>query len=297
MTVVKRHYVDGPFGQMHLRCANRAGGAQVPLLCIHMSPMTGRVFERFLGEIGQDRTAVAFDTPGYGQSDAPPAPPEIEDYARALLAGLGAFGIEGPLDVMGYHTGGKTAAALANMAPARVRRLVIIGAAILSDPERADFSGYYGAKPIDVEGSHILRRWRGFVYHNLRPGVTIDDVADAFREAMTGGSNEWWGHRAAFRFDFATELKWLRQTALIMNLGDDLDVQTRRADGLAPHSRIVELPGWGHGFLDHHRQDAARLVRSFLDAAEGQEFGSLDIPASALAPRYPAGATTFAPVK
>lgn len=297
MVAVKRYYVDGPYGQMHVRCANRSGGELVPLLCIHMSPMTGRVFQRFLGDIGSDRTALAFDTPGYGQSDPPPSPPLIEDYAKALLAGLDALGIDGPFDVMGYHTGGKTATALGGLAPDRVRRLVIIGAAILSDAERREFSGYYGARPVDTEGSHILRRWQGFVYHNLRPGVSIEDVGEAFREAMTGGRDEWWGHRAAFEFDFAAAFKRLRQPAMIMNLGDDLEVQTRRAKGLAPHSHMADLPGWGHGFLDHHTVEAVRLVRSFLDAPDGREFDSLDIAPSALLPRYPAEPSTFAPVR
>jgi len=295
MTAVRRHYVDGPHGQMHLRVARPDAATAPPLLCIHMSPMTGRVFERVLGEIGRDRLALAFDTPGYGQSDAPAAPPSIEDYAAALLAGLEAFGVTGPVDLAGYHTGGMTALAMAALAPARVRRLVVIGAAILTDAERQAFSAHYGPKAPDADGGHLLRRWRGFVYHHLRPGVALADVADAFREAMTGGANDWWGHAAAFAFDQAAALARLDQPALILNLGDDLSAYAARAAGLAPRSHLLDLPGWGHGFLDQHSADAAALLRSFLDAPDAAPFDRLHVPASALGDRYPPEDSSFAP--
>lgn len=296
MGKVVRSYVEGRHGQLHARIARPEGASATPLLCIHMSPMSGRVFERLLAAMGEDRVAIAFDTPGFGMSDAPPAPPEIEDYARDLLTGLDALGIVDPVDLMGYHTGSMIAVALSRIAPARVRRVLMVAAPIFPEDERREFRAYYRHREPEADGGHILRRWKGFLYHHLRPGVTIAEVNDAFREALLGGNLEHWGHRAAFNYDLAADLARVEQPVLILNTGDDLDQQTRRAQGLAARSLIFEVPGWGHGFIDQHTGDVERVARAFLDASDGAEFATVEAPPSARAERFPTRTGSFAPV-
>lgn len=296
MSKVVRSYVDGRHGQMHVGIAQPVQPSATPLMCIHMSPMSGRIFERLLAAMGNDRVAIAFDTPGFGMSDAPPAPPEIEDYARDLLAGLDALGLQGPVDLMGYHTGSMIAVALSRIAPARIRRVLMVSAPIFPEDERREFRAYYQHREPEADGGHILRRWKGFLYHHLRPGVTIADVNDAFREALLGGNLEWWGHRAAFNYDLADDLALVEQPVLILNTGDDLDQQTRRAQGVAARSRILEVPGWGHGFIEQHTGDVEQVARAFFDAKDGAEFATIAAPPSATAARYPARTGSFAPV-
>ncbi|MFV3076485.1 alpha/beta fold hydrolase [Niveispirillum fermenti] len=296
MVMVRRAYVDGRFGQMHLRIAREGGGGRPPLLCIHMSPMSGRVFEDFLGEMGADRTAIAFDTPGFGLSDPPPSPPSIADYAGALLDGLSALGIEGPVDVMGYHTGSMIAVEMARQAPSRIRRLVMVAAPVITAQEREQFRAFYREKPVQADGSHLLARWQGFHYYHMRPGADLEAIAEKFPDALLGGAKSAWGHQAAFAYDLAGRMAGLDQPALVLVTGDDLDVQTRRADGLARTARLIEVPGWGHGFLDMHTADAALMVRAFLDAAAGDPFAGIVPPLSALGPRYPAHVGAFRPV-
>lgn len=82
---VNRGYVDARFGQVHFRIARPIDDAgKVPLLCFHMSPHSSRVYAGFLAAMGVDRVAVAPDTPGFGESDAPAQPPSVEDYAAAM---------------------------------------------------------------------------------------------------------------------------------------------------------------------------------------------------------------------
>ncbi|MEQ8248136.1 MAG: alpha/beta fold hydrolase [Alphaproteobacteria bacterium] len=138
---VRRAFVDGHFGQIHLRKAGPVdpGTQRPPLLCFHQSPNAGSNFTRFLGEMGRDRLAVAPDTPGFGESDAPAAPPEIADYADAMGDVIDALGLDGPVDLLGYHTGVLIAAELALLRPDQVRRLILIGIPVFSAEERAAF--------------------------------------------------------------------------------------------------------------------------------------------------------------
>jgi pimeloyl-ACP methyl ester carboxylesterase len=60
---VRRLYAPGRFGQMHVRIArpdpNPPGlPKRRPLICFHMSPLSGQMFETWLAEMGRDRIAV-----------------------------------------------------------------------------------------------------------------------------------------------------------------------------------------------------------------------------------------------
>ncbi|TRW17349.1 alpha/beta fold hydrolase [Glacieibacterium frigidum] len=276
--MARRLYVDGPFGQIHLRMAGEHSDPRPPLICFHMSPMSSRIYERFVTRMGAGRRAIAIDTPGFGMSDAPPGPPEIADYSRAMLAAIDALGIAGPVDLMGYHTGSMIAADLAAGWPDRVRRLVIVATPIFTEAEREAMRAHYGPTPPRRDGSHLVERWNSFVHHNLGRGLSLDDVADMFPERLLGRADGWWGHRAAFAFAPDMRLPEVAQPVLVLNPNDDLQVETRRAAPLIRNGRILEVPGWGHGFLDGFTDDAARLVESFLDAAD--PFAALAVPDS-----------------
>ncbi len=289
MKPVRRIYRDGRFGQVHGRLAMPPeSSVKRPILFIHMSPMTGRIFEALVGRMGEDRLAVAFDTPGYGHSDAPSAQPSIETYAEALFEVMDLLAPDTPFDVMGYHTGSLTATALAARFPERVGRLVLIGAPLFTPDERIEFKSYYGPKPPSADGEHLARRWRGFVHHYRRPGMSLDEVAEHFEEALTGGANAWWGHAAAFDYDLGAALGALAHPTLVLKTGDDLAVQTEQARGLSPHLEMLEVPGWGHGFATRESGEVATLLRAWLDAEDpAARAAALVAPPSARGPCWP----------
>lgn len=298
MTPVRRFYLDGRFGQVHGRVAQpETFSGQRPILFIHMSPMTGRIFEALVAEMGQDRLAVAFDTPGYGHSDPPAEQPSIESYADALEEAMSSLSPDTPFDVMGYHTGSLTATALAARHPDRVGRLVLIGAPIFSEDERGQFRNYYGPKTPSEDGEHLARRWRGFVHHYRRPGMSLEEVAEHFEEALTGGANAWWGHAAAFDYDLKAALTALGHPTLILKTGDDLATQTELARNLSPRITMLDAPGWGHGFATAHHAQVASLLRDWLDAdLDSQDTKPPVAPSSAQGPCWPPrDAGSFAP--
>ncbi|KKW90711.1 alpha/beta fold hydrolase [Sphingobium chungbukense] len=276
--MVRRAYVDGPYGQMHVRVAG-VRGERPPLICFHMSPMSGRIYQRFLEVLERrGRMGIAIDTPGFGMSDPPPAPPGIADYSRAMQAAIATLGLAGPVDLMGYHTGSMIAADLAADRPDLVRRLVCVSAPIFTADELIEMQRLYARHEPAVDGSHLLRRWHGFVRWNLGRGLTIEELNDMFPEGLLAGNREWWGHNAAFSFRSDMRLDEVAQPVLVLNTDDDLTEQSRRAPKLMRNGRVVELPHWGHGFLDGFPEQAADLVMSFLDADAADPFGALQLP-------------------
>lgn len=262
---VNRGYVDARFGQMHLRIARPAGDTgKVPLLCFHMSPHSSRAYAGFLAAMGVDRMAVAPDTPGFGESDAPAQPPSVEDYAAAMGDVIDVLGLE-TVDLMGYHTGSEISVALALARPRQVRRLVLVSAPIFTPAELIEFHRLYDHDPITVDGSHLLKKWQSHVRW-AGPGKTLDMIADNFFDALRNPAISWWGHNAAFSYDMADRLARVTQPILVLNPDDDLHQHTLRATGKMQEGRIIHLSNWGHGFLDVHTDEARRIVTDFLDA-------------------------------
>ena len=261
---VGRGYLDGRYGQMHFREAGPAAAVRRALLCFHSSPNSSRIYARFLPHMARDRTVIAVDTPGFGYSDPPAAPPSIEDYAGAMGDLMDARGLD-QVDVLGYHTGSDIGIELALSRPRQVRRLVMVSAPIFTQHELAERRRRRAAKRLTHDGSHLVALWRGH-WGWAGPGWTARQCAEQFADAMRRPDVSWWGHNAAFNYPAAEQLAAVTQPVLVLNPDDDLREQTERAAPLLRNGRIKPLPGWGHGFLDVHSAEAADLMREFLDA-------------------------------
>lgn len=282
---VRRLYVDGPFGQLHVREAGTFQPDRPSLACFHMSPMTGRTFEAFMGVLSaiSGRHVLAFDTPGFGMSDAPPRPPSIADYADALIAGIEAICGTCAVDLMGYHTGSMISCQLAAERPAQIRRVVLISAPVFSAEDLAAMRAEYRHRAPQADGSHILHRWQRFHHHFSAGGLSLDAINAAFPDGLLGRNIEHWGHDAAFGFVPGMRLTEVTQPVLLLDPEDDLRDHTAPAPDLLQHGHRVRLDGWGHGFLDLHARESAALVESFL-GADTDPFGALALPECARPP-------------
>lgn len=263
-TPVRRAFVDGRFGQIHLRRAGPSESKRPPLLCFHQSPNAGSNFTLFLREMGRDRLAVAPDTPGFGESDAPPKPPEIIDYAGAMADTIDALGLEGPIDLLGYHTGVLIAAELALLRPAQIRRLVLIGIPVFNEDERAAFEKTPWPVPFKEDGSSLVEEWNRLL-HWRGPGVELPTLRRFFTEKQRAGERGWWGARAVFRHDTRSVLPRLDQPILAVRARDDLWDSMPRAEDLINPVAWIDLPDYGHGMFDVIPDELAAMTRDFLD--------------------------------
>lgn len=282
---LRRSYVDVSCGQLHLRAATNARSRRPVVVALHMSPMSGRIYQGLQARLVKSRSSIAPDTPGFGLSDAPRRLPTIADYSDLLLEGLRRAGIAAPIDLIGYHTGSLIAADMAARYPKLIRRVAMIAAPLFTAMERRALHKHYRKITPASDGSHLARQWRSFCHYNVRPGQTLQAAAEMFPEMLLGRGKAWWGHHAAFEFDLESALRRVKQPVLVLNPGDDLQRETRRASDVLRHGRIVELPRWNHGFLDSATEHAARLFESFFDSADSDPFRTLKVPSWATAAR------------
>jgi pimeloyl-ACP methyl ester carboxylesterase len=258
---IRRTYIDGPHGQIHLRLA----GEGFPLLLLHQSPLSGGQFEAALPLLAESGFAVAaIDTPGFGQSDRPAAPVGIAGYADCIPAVLDALGWN-KAHVLGHHTGASIAASLAARYPARVDKLVLNGLALLSPEERLHFAQFRFA-PLEpnADGSHLLAAWNQRLAAS--PGWSqLPAMHRYVTEMLANPEFYFWGFEAAFAHDLGADLLAVKAPTLIFtNTGDDLYAASQRAHALCPHFGFAALDGGTHDIIDEQPQAWAVAVSAFL---------------------------------
>ena len=272
MALVRRGYADGPFGQIHYRIAQPgAASGRPPLVCLHQPPKTSRDYEVLMGRLGDTRVVVALDTPGYGNSDAPDAPPAISDYADAVLALVEALQASGDMpadriDLMGYHTGGVIAACIARRAPETIRRLVFVSLPALdADARRLRLAGIARFPVPREDASNIQEMWA--LSETLNDARLSPDWRHrALGECLCSGHRLPWGFRAVYLHDCVADLEALDQPALILCPRDDLWDVTHEHVTLLRHGRFQAFPEAGNGFLDLHTDAVVALVTDHLDS-------------------------------
>lgn len=262
---MRKAYADGPYGQIHYRYSGERTAPEVPLMCLHASPLSGIVYDVWLSEMGRDRFTVAPDTPGYGGSDTPPDAKLIPDLADAMIAFMDDLGLE-TVDVMGYHTGSFTSADLAMRYPDRIRKVVMISAPIFDEEIIAEYSArIYDPPPAFADAlqtaADSIRANPMGMFTDLPTEDRYADISiERLRHYRTGN----WGFRAAFAYDLTAALPQIEQQVLILNPEDDLWELTPLAKPFLKNGRIHDLPGWTHGALDKHTVEMANIVRAFL---------------------------------
>lgn len=257
----RRAYVDSRFGQLHLHHAAPMGEPTAPaLILLHQTPLSGRMYSEVLPCLAQGRNVYALDTPGYGESDPPPAPADIEAYAAAIADFLAS--LQGPVDLLGYHTGVLIATELAVSDPQKVRALVLVAVPLLSDEQRAAYRPEPTAFAED--GSHLLEMWRSS-WRVRPPGQSIEQVARIVAEKQRAGERTWWAGPAIYGYPLAETLPRLGQPVLMIRPADALWDHTARAAALTPHATLVDRDDWQYGFFDAAPHEFSRLVLDYLD--------------------------------
>lgn len=100
------------------------GGGATRIVFLHGVGSDKSVWRPQLAHFGQSRRAIAFDYPGYGDSDPAPTGTTRDDYAAAVISAMHELGID-RAHICGLSLGGVVAIAMHHAAPQRCASLIL----------------------------------------------------------------------------------------------------------------------------------------------------------------------------
>jgi pimeloyl-ACP methyl ester carboxylesterase len=268
---VKKAYVDSTWGQMHYRYASPTGRAKrTPVVFFHPNPFSGVYFVYTLEELGRDRMAIAFDTPGYGESARPPSPQPMERLAESFAVALENMGYgrgRGKVDVSGFHTGAYIASELAAQRPDLVRRVVLSGVPFweneLRESKRREL---LVDEPLTEDGAFVMKEWKIWAAGRNKM-LPLTRGHEFFLEAVVPGQHIWWAYHAVVNYDARPRYGLIEQPVLLVNpSGEELAATTRLVQPLLKNCRVVEAPELPHQIYDLAVDAVGEIYREFLDA-------------------------------
>ncbi|HWI76268.1 MAG TPA: alpha/beta fold hydrolase [Sphingomicrobium sp.] len=104
--------------------AAQTGSTGTPIVFLHGVGSDKSVWAPQLAHFSRTRRAIAFDYPGYGDSDPAAEGTNRDDYAAAIFAGMDALGVDNA-HVCGLSLGGVVAIAMHTLAPERCASLIL----------------------------------------------------------------------------------------------------------------------------------------------------------------------------
>jgi pimeloyl-ACP methyl ester carboxylesterase len=262
---VRRGYFESRYGQLHVHNAIPPGGGfeeGTPLLCLHKSPLSGRMFERFLALAGRDRSVYAPDLPGFGDSDPPTSRPAIVDHAAAIGDFLESMRFR-QIDVLGYHAGSLIATELAITRPKQIRRLVLASVPLLTEAEREAAKRQPASIASSSEGAQLAVEWQRIAdaYGTSAP---VELVTGTFVEKLRNGVHPGWLAHAALQYAVRERLSLITQQVLLLRPRDELWDATLRAREVLPKARCLDLADQGGGLFETAPDLVADGIREFL---------------------------------
>jgi pimeloyl-ACP methyl ester carboxylesterase len=274
---ITRGYLPGRYGQVHYREAGTRG-AQPALVLLHQNPASSFEYEPLIQAMAKDRYVVAFDTPGYGMSDAPPAPLDMAGYAACFAEALQVLGLDGPAacDVYGFHTGALLAVELAIAMPQAARRMVVTGLPMRTPAERAErLAAARNPAALDEQGDVALGMARAlwdYVVARRTAGVSLARAARVWVDKLTPLDRAGWAYHGVWSFDFAARLPLVTQPVLVLQPAEDIMPQSIAAAALFARAQVVELPDFQRDIFDLPEAVTriAAEMRRFLDTPSFQ---------------------------
>lgn len=272
MTVsIRKRYVPSAYGQLHLREAGE-GTHNLPVLLLHQNPSSSFEYEPLIRALATDRRVIAFDTPGYGMSDAPPAPLSLAEYVAVMADCLADAGLpaDQPFDVYGFHTGSLLALEMALARPAQVRRVAVTGIPMRSAEERAALLDKARSAPaLDEDGKMALEMARAlwdYIVGARDKRVPLSRSAALWMEKYRSLDRSSWAYHGVWSYDYA-RLPQVRQPVLLVQPEEPISTVSIAAARTIPHHTILEMPEFRRDVFDLPEavDRIASALRTFFD--------------------------------
>lgn len=226
----------------------RIGGGS-PLVLIHALGLTHELWKPQLAPLASAYDVITYDLRGHGETDVPPGPYTLADFAEDLAGLLDALGIE-QAHLVGISLGGMIAQEFALTWPDRVRSLVLADTASEYPPdarrqfiERARIAEERGMAPLIVP---TLERWFTPEFRRDHPDE-VARIRDLLASAHpTGYAASCW---AIARADLTERLVNITAPTLVLVGSEDHLTTPEMALQIHEHipgSRFLVIPGAAH---------------------------------------------------
>lgn len=240
-------------------------GTGKPLVLLHGGLMTIDTMQPLLGLLAQKRQVIAVELEGHGRSVDLDRPLSMIQMADDLDGLLGQLGVSNA-DVCGYSLGAGVALRLAMRHPARVRRLVLVSAAVGQDAiyesVQAQWPGMSGPalKGTPMEAAYLAvapkpERWNGFIDKLKTAMMNAEPFDEAEVRAVKAPALLVIGDADLIRPEAALKLFHLLGGAL-----------PHGGMGPLPQSQFAVLPSTTHFNIINRTDLLLPLVWAFLDA-------------------------------
>jgi pimeloyl-[acyl-carrier protein] methyl ester esterase len=250
------------------------GKSRTPLLFLHGWAMTPAVWQPLIAALGESVHAAAIHLPalpGHGADAASPGEDSLAAWVEALAPALPASAV-----LVGWSLGALLALELARIRPARVARLILIGATarFVAAPGWA-----HGLDAATVEA--FIDGYARHPTATLRRFLALQTLGDAARRQLlplldaaclphSGPPRPALadGLRILAAADLRPGLATIPQPVHLIHGDGDAVMPPAAARGLAdalPHARLTILENRGHAPLLSSPAECAALIRAHLD--------------------------------
>ena len=257
--MIKAHYQDMAYGQIHYRKSGRVGAPQ--LVLIHQSPSSSVMYETMMGELADDFDIIAPDTPGFGLSDTPPSR-SVDAITDIYIEFLRSLGVQGA-NIFGHHTGAVFAGTIAARATDICSRLALCGPPLLDAEYREKLPTLAMDEPPTPDGGYLIRMWKKFgrKANDIGPDIIQREMV----QAMYCGANNKRMYQAISDHDLEQDLNRISVPTLVFAGSEDVLLPRLQPahEAIAGSDKAV-IPGGASYICDTHAPELAKLLRDFF---------------------------------
>lgn len=207
-------------GNLNIGFDTAGDGESLPLVFLHGVGSDKSVWEFQLKESSKKRRVVAFDYPGYGESDLPPNDLTRGEIAAYIFGAMDALSIE-KAHVCGLSMGGVIALEMFAQNPNRIASLILANT-FAKHPNGAAMAN----RSTDFVQNHSMREFAeqriGFLVAPETDGAIWREVVEAM--AQIDKKSYRWASAAVWTADYTDLLPKINVPTLV--IGGDLDQPT-----------------------------------------------------------------------
>lgn len=181
--LIKQQYVTINLAQQAINIHYRFTGEQhkTPIILLHPSPLSSTFMEPMLSLFGQSHKAIAWDSPGYGNSDKlAESKQSLAPYIDSLALFMDALEIDSAI-IYGNATGAQIAVEFAKKYPNKAQRLILENVALFNETERSEMLASYfpdlspkeGGQHLQITWQMVERLFKSFPWYDHSPSAQL----------------------------------------------------------------------------------------------------------------------------